>query len=209
MGAVTARGRLGAEERGAWVDALNQQLARSAAEISRRSIAQQALQAANVSAVSAIAAFVVSGRSSPLLLLLVPLVSSALGSQWLDSHGCIQRIGVYLAREVEPALVAALGEPPVERFAFWETYVREVAKRSAPSAIWTLPTAALFQGVALAGLVLSFPAAVLHPDRFATGGLSRSLIEVWPRTAWTLALVVTALSCRSAWQHLGPRRARG
>lgn len=206
---MTERGRPSAGERAAWADALNQQLARSAAEITRRSTTQQALQAANISAVSAIAAVVVSGHSSPLLLLLVPLVSVTLGSQWLDSHGCIQRIGGYMAHEVEPALVAALGEPPTESFAFWETYVRAVVRPSEPSAIWTLPTAALFQGVALAGLVLSFPAAVLHPERFVTGGLSRGLIQVWPRAGWALALVFTAMSCRTAWKHLAPRRWRG
>ena len=190
------------DERDRWVDALNQQLARSAAEISRRSTTQQALQALHVSVVAGIVGLVASGRASELALLLVPYVAVTFGSQWFDNHGCIHRLGDHLAEQVEPNLRKALGDVPVKPFDLWETHIR--AHRDAEStAIWKLPVVALFQGVALAGLVASFPSAVVEPGAHVAAPGS-VLTEVGPRLLWLLAFVLTTVSCKTALWHFRP-----
>ena len=190
------------DERAAWTESLNNQLARTAAEITRRSTTQQALQAANTTVVLAIAGVVISGKSTPILLVLIPVVSVMFGSQWLDHHRCIHRLGDFMAFHAERALTGALGDPPVERFQFWETYIRD-RRGNERNAVWKLPVVAVFQGTAIAALALSVPSALVDPPHELRDGVTLPGVDVWARVVWVAALLLTVASCRSVWTSLG------
>lgn len=59
----------------------------------------------NMTASAAIAGFVLSDKADPLLLLLIPLISSCLGMLFIDHSLNIRNIGHYIDSEVRPIII--------------------------------------------------------------------------------------------------------
>jgi len=201
----TARHLLGEvreENRKFCVDALNDQLKRCTEEINRRSGTQHTLQAGSVSVNTAIVGLVISGRVTVMLLLLLPLVTSAFFGQWLDHDRLIQSIGRYMSQQVEPALREALQFLRETDFEFWESYIRRTpATNVRPRGrmlAWSIAYLFVFPGVAALALVFTFPAAVLSPEKYIPIGLPSSGIALWPRIVWVLDLAVIAATLLAA-----------
>jgi hypothetical protein len=82
------------------------------AEIGARSGVQHQLMALNITALAAIGGFVISDKADPLLLLMLPLVSCALGVIWHDHARNIENIGSYIKDELGPALLDTVPRDP-------------------------------------------------------------------------------------------------
>jgi hypothetical protein len=80
-------------------------------EIQGRSSAAWTLLGLNLTASSAVAGFVLSDRADPLLLLLLPFLSSSLGLLFLDHGINLDRIGTYIKQELKPRATRAGGDP--------------------------------------------------------------------------------------------------
>lgn len=180
----------------AWADTLNSQLQRLANEIGRRSSAQQTLLTANLSAAAAIAGIVVSGATSPLLLLIIPIVSTSFGNQWIDHHRVIHRIGDYMATVAEPALSHATApRGAVDNVRLWESFIRSSPDRLEALFAWRLPMWAVFLGASVLALTLCIPSALIDPTASAMAfDLPIQYVDWWARGVWLLAMLWTAYS---------------
>lgn len=73
-------------------------------EIDKRSREQQALIRLNITAAGVLAGLVVAEHGNPLLLLLLPPISSALGMLWANHNRMIHHIGDYIYNYVKPVV---------------------------------------------------------------------------------------------------------
>jgi hypothetical protein len=191
------------EERVLHAAVLNEQMARTTREIDRRSTTQQALQAVAITSVTAVVGVVLSGHSSPFLLLVVPFLTTLLGMQWLDNHKCIQSLGGYLAQHIEGQATHLLVPPP--KFTLWETYIRQGQRDTRLQRwLWVAPVLALFAGSALVILGCVFTSAMVHPSNTSHPGIAPGGIEVWPRLVWILGLGCVAVFLVACWVELRP-----
>lgn len=114
-------------------------------EINARSDRQHLLLSLNLTAIGAIGTVVAVGKSGPLPLLILGIISSCLGINFFDHDEAISRLGHYIREELAPAIREQCGDPSALG---WEDYYR--------------------QQIATRGLV----GRVLHgPRRFAKYGL--------------------------------------
>jgi hypothetical protein len=128
-------------------------------EIGARSGVQHQLMALNITALAAIGGFVISDKASPLLLLMLPIVSPALGILWHDHARNIENIGTYIKDELKPILVETSGGDETllsyeERI---DEYERRRSSRFLPLAV---PLFVLFAGFSIVALVFAFFAIV-------------------------------------------------
>jgi hypothetical protein len=191
------------DELNQWVSVLNEQANRLTTEVQRRSTTQQALIVANITASTAFAATIVSGRSSVLLLLVLPFVASALGAQYVDSHRAIQGISLYMRTELEPALQTVLKGVSPKHVCLWEEYLRAIqagavglskGSRRKIFRTWRLATISVFHGPSIVALVITVVPAVLYPLDASTLGVASGGRSVWPGALWALALVLTLVA---------------
>lgn len=186
------------------VTVVNAQLDRCAAEISRRSTTQQTIQAGAISATAALGAAVIGGFT-PLILLLLPIISVALGSQWLDHHKTIRNIGRYAASELEPALQRHVSSSDAEAPILWEGYLQGQAGRRKDNFLWIVPILTIYYGLPALALAIAVPSALLHPAQVAPPGLPTLSIEVWPRVLWGFGILLLGAGVTTAWHGLVPR----
>lgn len=122
-------------------------------EIQDRSGAANTLLNLNITATGTVAGLVLSQRVNPVLLLLLPFLSSALGLLYLDQALNIKNIGAYIKEELKPRLATAARDVGVlayeERI---DEYERRIVLRFLP---WGLPVTILFSFPALAALFSS------------------------------------------------------
>src|SRR5438094_227548 len=78
-------------------------------EIANRSSAQHTLIGLNLTAIGGIGGFVLSSHADVRLLLLLPMLSPALGLLFFDHAINIKKIGTYIDKVLRPALVEILG----------------------------------------------------------------------------------------------------
>ena len=135
------------------------------AEISRRSSAQQALLALNVTTTGAVGGLTVTGRADAVLLVVLAVTSPVFGLLWIDHASNIGDIGAFIRRE-------------------WKwTPSWEIARHEAKNSSWAryvffiTAMAMVFVVPAVAGLIASWPEA----DSLGS------------RTAWVFAAILTAL----------------
>jgi hypothetical protein len=144
-------------------------------EIADRSTAGQTLLNLNMTATAAVAGFVLSNKADPLLLLLVPILSSALGMLYVDHAYNIINLGAYIKNTLAPLLnkIAAssglLGYE--ERIAEYE---QRKVRRFLP---FGLPLAVAFTVPPIGALIFSF----------------RSLEETWTWVLWGFGAALTAI----------------
>jgi hypothetical protein len=124
-------------------------------EIGARSGVQHQLMALNITALTAIGGFVISDQASPLLLLMLPIVSPALGFLWHDHDRNIQNIGTYIRDEVKPILVKTSGAD--DRLLSYEERIDEYERRRSSRLVpLAIPLFVLFAGFSAVALVLGF-----------------------------------------------------
>lgn len=114
------------------------------AEIERRSTAQQAIVALQVTALSATTALTINNGNPNLLLIMGP-VSLFLALAWTDHHKQLGSVGRYIMEKIEP-FVPGLG---------WEGWIRSGGRLSKWGYFWrvTLQPLVIFGGSSAATLV--------------------------------------------------------
>lgn len=123
-------------------------------EIKDRSASAYTLLNINITATTAIAGFVLSGNASPILLLILPLLSPALGMLFVDHSYNIDNLGSYIKSRLRPMAVAAAGHSSVLGYEdFIDAYEQKKLLRFLPLG---LPLTLLFAGPPVAGLLFSW-----------------------------------------------------
>jgi hypothetical protein len=112
-------------------------------EILARSGHQYTLLALDLTALTAVAGFVLSDSADRLLLLLLPIVSSSIGLLWYDHARNIESLGDYI-REQLPT------------FGGYERRIAELERSEWRRVPMTLALLVLLVGTPLAGIVLTF-----------------------------------------------------
>jgi hypothetical protein len=144
-------------------------------EIADRSAAGWTLLNLNMTVTAAVAGFVLSNKANPLLLLLVPILSPALGMLFVDHAYNIDNLGTYIKNTLAPLvnkIAATSGLLGYEqRIDQWE---QRKLYRFLPLG---LPLFLVFSVAPIGALVFSF----------------RSIEEVWTWVLWGLGAVLTAI----------------
>lgn len=112
-------------------------------EILSRSSQQYTLLALDLAALTAIAGFVLSDKADQLLLLLLPIISSAIGLLWYDHARNIDSLGTYI-RENLPL------------FGGYERRIDELEVSELRRVPMTLALLVLLVGAPISGLVVTF-----------------------------------------------------
>jgi hypothetical protein len=120
-------------------------------EIEYRTRFQQGLVVANVTASAAVLASYFQ-LNNPLLLIVVPFLSSFLGFYWIDHSLMIDDLGTYISKTIQPRVSEIVGYSHV---LLWESHVGGV-KRGARTLRFGLLLAGLFLLPSILTLWLSF-----------------------------------------------------
>jgi hypothetical protein len=147
-------------------------------EIKDRSTIAYTLMNINITATTAIAGFVLSSKADPILLLILPLLSPALGMLFVDHSYNIDNLGSYIKSRLRPTAAAATGNPDVLGYEdFIDAYEQNKLFRFLPLG---LPLTLLFAGPPLAGLLFTWEQL---KDRWAwalwLAGLLMFIAFVW------------------------------
>jgi len=123
-------------------------------EIKDRSSTAYTLLNISITATTAIAGFVLSGKASPLLLLILPLLSPALGMLFVDHAYNIDNLGNYIRSRLRPRAIAAAGDSHLLEYEeFVAQYEQNKLLRFLPLG---LPLTLLFAGPPFAALLFSW-----------------------------------------------------
>jgi hypothetical protein len=123
-------------------------------EIKDRSSYAYTLLNINITATTAVAGFVLSGKADPLLLLILPLLSPALGMLFVDHAYNIDNIGEYIKSRLRPLATAAAGD---SRLLGYEDFVAEYEQNKLLRILpLGLPLTLLFAGPPFAALLFSW-----------------------------------------------------
>jgi hypothetical protein len=120
-------------------------------EMGHRAGSQQALMALNLTLVATIVGFVVTKKADDELLLVVPIVSPALGIRWLDHDRYIHLAAGYIRNCLWDKFDVT--DPSTS----WESYLSEEGTPKLWQVISWGSTFLLFLAVSLAALFLAFP----------------------------------------------------
>lgn len=123
-------------------------------EITSRSTAQHTLMNLDLTAVGVVGAAVLSQHASPLLLLLLPLVGSALGILFFDHAAWIENLGRYVASTLQPIAAAAGGD---QRLLSWEANYRRGTRRTSMMLRSGLPLLVMFAAGPITASIFSVP----------------------------------------------------
>jgi hypothetical protein len=140
-------------------------------EITSRSTAQHTLMNLNLTAVGVVGGTVLSQHASPLLLLLLPVVGSALGILFFDHASWIENLGRYIAATIQPIVAAAGGD---RRLLSWETDYRRGTRRTSMLLRSGLPLLVMFAAGPITASVFSL-SYLDHP---------------WAWWVWSIGLVL-------------------
>ncbi|HLI82759.1 MAG TPA: hypothetical protein VKV17_02515 [Bryobacteraceae bacterium] len=124
-------------------------------EIKDRSASAYTLLNINITGVTAITGFVLSGHANPLVLLIVPLFSSALGMLFVDHSYNIKNIGAYINSRLRPEAVRAAANRDLLAYEeFVGAYEQKAIWRFLP--FW-LPLTMLFAGPPIGVIIFVAP----------------------------------------------------
>jgi hypothetical protein len=124
-------------------------------EIAGRSTALWTLVGLNATVSSAVAGFVLAQNADPLLLLVLPLLTPALGLLIIDHAANIGQIGDYIDKVLKPLVHEATGEP---RLLCYEEWVDAWESRPLRRILaFGLPLILLFTVVPVYSLVFTVP----------------------------------------------------
>jgi hypothetical protein len=150
-------------------------------EIGARSQAQHGIIALNFTAVGAIGGVILSNKADPLLLLLLPILSPALGMLFFDHASNIDQIGTYIRNEIKPVLVGLAGD---SRLFSYEERIDEYEQTGKPRAISVgVPLFIMFSAIPVAALVLAWG----YAD------------ELWSKAVWGGGCLIVLVSLIHWW----------
>jgi len=119
-------------------------------EISDRSTAQYTLVSLNLTAISAFGGFALSNEHYRILLLLLPILSPAMGMLYFDHAINIGHIGHYIGQELRVACdVASQGTNP----SGYERVVRGYERKRWGRVVFGIPTLLMFAGIPAGALI--------------------------------------------------------
>ena len=128
----------------------------------------------NITATTAVMGMVLSGKADPMVLLILPLFSPALGMLFVDHSHNIRNLGDYINLRLRPLAVAAAGEPRLLAYEeFVRQYEQDKLRRFLPLG---LPLSVLFVAVPFG--VLAF--------------LSARIEHLWVWALWGVGLLMAA-----------------
>lgn len=156
------------------------------AEIDRRSQAQQTVTNIALTLTGALVAYAIANEAI-VMLLVQPIVVSALGLLYADHGSAIRRVSRYIDRRVAPAAIRLTGEPVLQ----WEGVVQNPRTR-AWRPFWLIPQVLVFIGSSVAVLGVALYARV-----YDTVTRSSALFRVpLPLVAllWVVGVLMTALA---------------
>jgi hypothetical protein len=155
-------------------------------EIAGRSTAAWTLVGLSITGSAAVAGFVLSDRADPRLLLLLPLLTPALGLLFMDHASNIGRIGEYINTVIKPTLREATGE---NRLLGYEEWVDEFEEQSLARLLpFGIPLILAFTMVPVAALVY----------------LATRIDDVWSWVLWVLGMVATVTQLTFWYRFLVP-----
>jgi hypothetical protein len=155
-------------------------------EITGRSTSAWTLVGLSITGSAAVAGFVLGDRADPRLLLLLPLLTPALGMLFLDHAANIGRIGEYINTVIKPVLREATGEPRLLGYEEWvDEFEEQGLERLLPFGI---PLVLAFTIVPVASL------AYLAPR----------LDDAWSWALWVVGLIATATQVVFWYRFLAP-----
>lgn len=162
------------------------------AEIDRRSQAQQTLSNLALTLTGATVAYALA-NDAIVVLLLQPIIASALGLLYADHGKAIRRAGRYVERHLAPALADCAGD---HRVLLWERVAHSGATRvSRP--LWLLPPLLVFV-VSSAGVVAASLAARVFDRVARDSNLLRVPVPV-VGVLWLAGLCMVALAATGFW----------
>jgi hypothetical protein len=122
-------------------------------EIKDRASAAYTILNLNITATAAVAGFVLSDKADPRLLLILPLLSPALGMLFVDHSYNIANLGNYINERLRPLAIAAAGDSRLLGYEeFVDKYEQNKLLRFLPLGF---PLMLLFAGFPCAALVFS------------------------------------------------------
>lgn len=124
--------------------------------------------------------FALTSKSRIGFLLIIPVVSYALGGRYLHNDRAIQELGTYIMNELSPRVPGGLK---------WEAWHRNRAFPK-PAIAWLSPLAATFPGASLIALAWTAPYVLYSHDISVA---SRWLLGI----IWVLSLFITMISLYS------------
>lgn len=169
-------------------------------EITSRSTAQHTLMNLNLTAVGVVGGTVLSEHASPLLLLLLPVVGSALGILFFDHASWIENLGRYIASTIQPIVAAAGGD---RRLLSWETGYRRETRRTSMMLRSGLPLLVMFVAGPITATVFSV-SYLDHPWAWWVWSIGL-LLEVVLLLLW-VHYISKWFTAGSAMPRRGPRR---
>lgn len=128
-------------------------------EIGDRSNTQNTLVNLELTAVAAVVSLVATHRAGDSLLLLMTVISSALGLLFADHARTIRSLGMYINNDLRKLLRAATGENVLA----WEERSGEYRKGEKTTVTYRVPLMLIFMGPPVAALALTG----LHDPRFS------------------------------------------
>lgn len=160
-------------------------------EIRDRASAAYMLLNLNITATAAVAGFVLSDKADPLLLLVLPLLSPALGMLFVDHSYNITNLGNYINIQLRPLAISVAGDSRLLGYEeFVDQYERNKLLRFLPLGF---PLMLLFAGFPCAALVFS----------------ASDVEHVWTWALWTAGvLMVVAYLALWAVFVIAPYRGR-
>lgn len=140
-------------------------------EISNRSSAQNTLINLNITAVGTIGGLSIAYHANPLVLLILPPLSSALGLLYIDHARNISRLGWYVRERLWTSLRQASSDTKIPTY---EDEVASYERRALTRIGFGLPFFFMFWGPPIFGLAFTFS----------------SLGDVWTIVLWVVGLLM-------------------
>lgn len=151
-------------------------------EIASRTSTQWTLLGLSATVSSTIGGFVLAEKASPLLLLVLPVLTSSLGLLFLDHAANIGNIAKYVNTVIKPLLREEARDPRLLSYGEWvESYEERTIRRLLPFGV---PLLVLFSAVPITALLYTVP--FIH--------------NPWAWVLWAIGAIMTAIQV-SFWMH--------
>jgi hypothetical protein len=132
------------------VDVILSEFSAARSEIDRKNAAYVSLLGLYVTGVGAVGGFVISNHASVRLLLILPILGSALGLAVMGESRDRKITGMYIVNELRPLLVEYAGD---DRLLRWELFYREHGGRGYRNR--AVAMGLLFPGISIGALVVT------------------------------------------------------
>ncbi|MER7334499.1 MULTISPECIES: hypothetical protein [unclassified Micromonospora] len=172
------------------------------ATIERKANHNQALVGVNLTAVAAIAGFVLSEKADLRMFLLLPVLSTALGLSVVSQYRDIRIAGQYIEQVLRPAIARYTGEPSLFG---WEVFYWR--RKHDGHVAQALAMGVIFPGVSTLALAVTLPGIRTTADKLAWAVGAAMLLLLLG--AWSNRLHEMVRARWARFRRASPRRAPG